>query len=325
MIEESFCVDLSPAGTINRWGFLSSGTPAGVEIPLIGPVTVPQGDQHHLTEMVSQVAKGSDGTLFRVYKKITGATSRFTQVDETPHPDYGTKNIQLGTAIRFLEGESWKVTVRQSIPGRLSLKVSGQARKYDVKNTPAHLSLLDQLFIAGDDFTKAAFDGAVRPNYGECILGAHPGYTPSWRDGSVAGMTIVNYFSTQSAIDLNGQMAGFKYVGLCLGMNDLIAGTSPSIIMLNYLKTVKRLISRGYTPIVTPLPYYAPLLASIQSLNNDLLQYSSQFNIPVGPDLYTWFASNPADVAVGTPVVPAVQGKLDTVRLWAQALDYLYT
>lgn len=326
----SKCVDLSPAGTINRWCSINS-PPANVEVPLMGPFTVPTGDSHHLTELIAQVGKGASdavgttGTIIRAYYKLSGASQSFVQVDEIAVPEYGVRNIQWGTAMRFKEGESWKFTIQQSIPTRLALKVSGQSKKYDLRNTPAVLPLLDQLYVVGDDFTLAAFNGAVRPNYGECIVAAHPGYAPSWFNGGIAGMTAVTYWASQSAVDLLGPMRGFKYIGLSLGLNDLVNGNTPTAILLAYINIVKRLISRDFTPIVATLPYYAPLADRIFSLNKDLLQYASQFNIPAGPDLYSWFSLNPSGVASGTPVVPTAQGKVDTIRLWAQTMDSLYT
>jgi hypothetical protein len=325
MIEEAICVGLSPAGTINRWATLTAGTPAGVEIPVIGPVVVPAGDQHHLTDFVSQVAKGADGTLFRVYKKLAGDSLSFTQVDETTHPDYGTKNVQWGTAMRFLEGESWKVTAQQSTPGRLSLKVNGQAKKFDVINGKPASGLLDQLFIAGEDFHLAAFDGAVRPNYGECVLAAHPTYTPSWRNGAIAGMKAAPYRAGRLAQDMVGPMLGYKFVGLTFGLSDIIAGTSQGAFCHEMYWMLTTLVAAGFTPVVPTLPYIAQYATQIASFNNDLRNYSAQFSIPQGPDLYNWFVANPSGVTGSNPVIPTSQGAIDTVRLWAQAMDYLYT
>lgn len=319
------CVGLSPAGTINRWATLSAGTPAGVEMPVVGPITVPDGDEHHLTDFVSQVAKGADGTIFRLYKKRAGASLSFTQVDETCHPDYGTKNLQFGTAFRFLPGESWKLTAQQSSPGRLSIKVNGQAKKFDSRNSPPAAGLLDQMYIAGDDFALAAFGGAVRPNYGECIVAAHPNYTPSWRNGAIAGMTAETYLNTYLTAAIAGAMVGYKYVALCFGLAEAVAGSSPTRFVRAMNMMIKALVAAGYTPIVPSLPYVAQYLTQVVTLNYDLLSYAAQYGIPQGPDLYNWFALNQSGVVAGPPVVPSSQGAIDTVRLWAQAMDYLYT
>jgi hypothetical protein len=320
----NYCVGLSPAGTINRWGSLPAGGPAGVEVPLIGPVRVPVGDQHHLTELVHQVSKGASGTILRLYLKRPGDSNSFVQVDETPLEDYGTRNIQWGTAIRFLESEQWKITAQQPTPGSLSVKVSGQAKKYDYRNTPP-VSVQDAIYLAGDDFTLNAFLGAVRPNYGEDILAAHPGYSPSWFNGGISGMTVVNYFASQLAIDMAGPMQSFKYVGLCFGLADLLASNTPQQILNSYQNVLLKLISSGYIPVVATIPYYASLASQAAALNNDLASYSTRFGTPQGPDLYTWFSLNPSGVGAGTPVVPTAQGSVDTQRLWAQAMDFLYS
>ncbi len=319
------CVGLSPAGSINRWGSLPSGSPAGVEVPLIGPVRVPAGDEHHITDFVAQVQKGSGGTLLKLYRKAASNSASFVQVDETPIDDYGTRNIQLGSAIRFLETEQWKVTVKQTTPGRVTLKIGGQTKRYDVRTTPAVLPLLDQIYLAGDDFTLQAFAGSVRPNYGEDILAAHPGYSPSWRNGGIAGMTAVTYLASQLAADMVGAMVGFKYIGLCFGLADIVAGNTPTDTIMAILNIVRRLMRAGYTPVVATMPYYSTYASQIAALNNDLRQYATQFTIPAGPDLEAWFLANPSGVGAGTPIIPTAQGAIDTVRLWAQAMDSIYT
>lgn len=123
----------NPAGVINRFGVLPNG--AAVETLIVGPISVPTSppDQHHLTDMRVGVAKGSSITIFRFYRLPVGA-SNFVQVDEVPIGDYVSATITLDTAHRFFAGEQWKVTVQQSIVGRVSCTVKGQAKWADSRD-----------------------------------------------------------------------------------------------------------------------------------------------------------------------------------------------
>jgi hypothetical protein len=124
-------VGLSPMGTINRFGILPSG--ATVETVIVGPITVPSQDEHHLTDFHVGVAKGSVLTLFRIYYQPVGAAG-FTEVDEIPIGDYGSNVLTLSTSIRVKAGEAWKVTVSQGTPGRVTLRVGGQTKIQDSRD-----------------------------------------------------------------------------------------------------------------------------------------------------------------------------------------------
>ena len=60
----------NPNGTINKSGRSAAGSTS--EIELITAVTVPSGDEHHLTDVTFSVKKGAAGTIFRLYGRSSG-------------------------------------------------------------------------------------------------------------------------------------------------------------------------------------------------------------------------------------------------------------
>lgn len=121
----------NPVGTINRSGRSSGG--ATSETELISAVSVPSGDEHHLTDFVYGVAKGAAGTIFRIYARASSSDS-WTQVGDIECGDYGTYTRSFGTSLKIPAGHQWRVTVQQSTAARCSIGVNGVAKVTDVRD-----------------------------------------------------------------------------------------------------------------------------------------------------------------------------------------------
>lgn len=121
----------NPAGVVSRFGVLANGATA--ETLIVGPVSVPTSDEHHITDLHVGVAKGASLTRFLLYYKPVGGGS-FIEFAEIPVGDYGSSVITFATGHRFKAGEQWKVTVQQGTPGRVSIRVGGQARMADSRD-----------------------------------------------------------------------------------------------------------------------------------------------------------------------------------------------
>ena len=126
------CIGLSnPGGTIDHFGVNATGALA--ETDLIDPVTVPNGDIHHLTDLHIGVQKGSVGTRFMFYSR-SSASASWVQREEIPVGDYGSHTITFGTSLEVHSGHQWKATFLQTTIGRCSVRVGGQAQFADSKN-----------------------------------------------------------------------------------------------------------------------------------------------------------------------------------------------
>ena len=125
----------NPGGTISRSGRYEPGSTS--EIALIGsasaPVVVPERDAHYLSEFKFSVAKGAQGTIFRLYAKGVGQDS-YTQVDDIDCGDYGVYSTTVMVAHKFKAGESWYVTGQQTAVARMAIRVGGQAKVSDVRD-----------------------------------------------------------------------------------------------------------------------------------------------------------------------------------------------
>lgn len=126
------CVGLAnPGGTISRFGVSAAGSLT--EVDLIGPVTVPANDEHHLTDLHVGVAKGAAGTRFGLHYRTSSAAS-WVQLDETPIGDYGSHVVTWGTSHKIKAGEDWKVTLIQTTVARASARMAGQAKISDSRS-----------------------------------------------------------------------------------------------------------------------------------------------------------------------------------------------
>lgn len=122
---------VGPVGTINKSGRSAAGSTS--EIDLISAVTVPAGDEHHLTDITFSVAKGAQGTIFRIYGR-TSASASWVQIGEIECGDYGSYTRSWGTSKKISAGHQWRVTGQQSTAARMGVEVHGIAKNADVRD-----------------------------------------------------------------------------------------------------------------------------------------------------------------------------------------------
>ncbi len=125
------CVNLqNPAGVIDKFGVSAAGS--ATEVDLIAAVTVPTGDEHHITDFDMNVGTDGVDTIFKLYRSADGST--WTQIGEQIMTLDGTAAKTLGTSHKIKAGEQWKVTGIQATIARMSVRVGGQAKKADVRD-----------------------------------------------------------------------------------------------------------------------------------------------------------------------------------------------
>jgi hypothetical protein len=121
----------NPAGTISKSGRSAAGSAA--ELEMITAVTVPEGDAHFLGDFKFAVAKGAQGTIFRLYGRASSAAA-WTQIDEFECGDYGSYTCSLQVGHKFTAGQQWRVTGQQSTIARMAIRVGGIAKVTSVRD-----------------------------------------------------------------------------------------------------------------------------------------------------------------------------------------------
>lgn len=121
----------NPTGTINRSGRSAAGSLT--EIELISAVSVPSGDQHHITDLVFDVARGAAGTIFRLYARAA-STDSWTQIGEIECGDYGAYTRTYGVSKKIPGGHQWRLTLQQTTIARAGAEVHGVAALADVRD-----------------------------------------------------------------------------------------------------------------------------------------------------------------------------------------------
>jgi len=121
----------NPNGTINKSGRSAAGSTS--EIELITAVTVPSGDEHHLTDVTFSVKKGAAGTIFRLYGRSSSANP-WTQIGEIECGDYGSYTRSWDTSKKIPAGHQWRVTGQQDTAARMGIEVHGIAKNFDVRD-----------------------------------------------------------------------------------------------------------------------------------------------------------------------------------------------
>jgi lysophospholipase L1-like esterase len=133
--------------------------------------------------------------------------------------------------------------------------------------------------------------------------------------------------------DMTPYLAGWlqnvtgKYVTINLGTNDAAGGVAPATFYANMQTLVQAVIAAGKVPIVPTIPYSIDPthLANTPALNGQIQAlYSAYPAIVPGPDLWTFFFSNPIYISSDN-VHPNAQGCAAYRTLWAQfAVSTIY-
>jgi len=184
----------------------------------------------------------------------------------------------------------------------------------------AHLGVDDDWIFFGDSITAGGmkhYDQTIGPTFSEVVHTAYPDYFPLQQDGGVGGWTAADGIAHLPAF-----LADFpgRYVGLAFGTNDTW-GFTPQQFYNNYETMVQAVIAAGKIPAIPKIPWNPQSFASkIPALNDQLERLKSAYpQIVSGPDLWTFFQSNPSLISSDN-LHPNDAGYIAYRRQWAEAM-----
>ncbi|MGK4002101.1 GDSL-type esterase/lipase family protein [Sorangium sp. So ce1036] len=190
----------------------------------------------------------------------------------------------------------------------------------------------DTWFFLGDSITAFAYDRdtpATQPSFAENIHAAHAAYYPAMINGGIGGELTKASDDRPSALDRIDQVLemnpDYRFFAIGYGTNDSWDQTDPSTFKKNLQTLIDKIKAAGRVPVLARIPY-APDGAhdALDVFNEAIDELAEQNDLVPGPDLYTWFKDHPEGLSDDN-VHPSPAGRVAMNKLWADAVDSLYT
>jgi acyl-CoA thioesterase I len=265
--------------------------------------------------------------------------------EETDYGSPGAYRIETSADSTDGTNGSWATAVDV-----LAVSVHGQANSFDftgkrwvkltVTRTPADspngvqiseidvhdvtFGAKDSWFFLGDSITALAFDRAPahQPSFAARIHERHPEYFPAMINGGTGGDK-----SDEGAARIGDWLArnpDAHFWAIAYGTNDAAGNASDTTRFRSNMQTIINSVrAAGGVPILAMIPFATDdQHHDIPKFNRELDDLRVTNSLPVGPDLYTWFAAHPDELRDG--VHPNDRGIVSMNRLWAEAVDTLY-
>jgi acyl-CoA thioesterase-1 len=183
----------------------------------------------------------------------------------------------------------------------------------------------DTWFFMGDSITKMAFERAsnLQP-FDVQVSELVNGYTPAMISGGIGGtFSYDGEGHIEEWLELNPD---FQHIGIAYGTNDAWGDANvDGAGFEGYLReVVEAVLDDGRVPHLARIPY------ADSGEHNTLPDFNAvidglvlEYELPAGPDLYTWFEEKPEELG-GDGVHPSPTGLVSVNRLWAEAAAQLY-
>ena len=219
-------------------------------------------------------------------------------------------------------GASWvRMTVTGVMPG-----TEGEPLAIDeIDLHDLSLGNADTVFFMGDSITSASFlrCDRLQPSFAALVNGAYPDYFPALLDGGVSGV------STDYALEqIDGWLeANPDYLlwAMAYGTNDAYREVPSPVFEQRMQMLVDKARAAGREPVLARIPHTLDPDKDehVQRLNGVIDRLTARNGLRPGPDLYTWFAEHPEELA-RDGIHPTVAGSLSINRLWFEALRARY-
>jgi lysophospholipase L1-like esterase len=268
---------------------VSSGAPAGYRVETSGDST-----------------DGSDGTWEEV-----------VSVTENP--------VRLRGHSFDFTGQSWVRFVVTEAQADVDESRIDEIAIYDISENGDDTPQDTWLFM-GDSITKGAFERDVGGSAGfiSLVNGSHPDTMPAVIGAGIGGETAsdgANHIEEWLALNPD-----FMHVGIAYGTNDAWGNHDPEAVGFedDLVAMIEAVLAADRVPILARIPY------SPQSTHRTLPDFNAvidrvrvEYELPCGPDFYTWFRDHPDDL--GTDGIhPVSAGYSHMHQVWAEAVDHLY-
>ncbi|WP_438015749.1 GDSL-type esterase/lipase family protein [Sorangium sp. So ce315] len=189
----------------------------------------------------------------------------------------------------------------------------------------------DTWFFLGDSITAFAYDRdtpATQPSFAENIHAAHEAHFPAMINGGIGGELTRANDTRPSALDRIDDVLemnpDFHFFAIGYGTNDSWDQTNPTTFKANLQELIDRIQEAGRVPVLARIPFSPDGHHDALGVFNQAIDELTQANgLLPGPDLYAYFEEHPEQL--DDEVHPGPAGRVAMNRLWADAVDVLYT
>lgn len=182
----------------------------------------------------------------------------------------------------------------------------------------------DTWLMFGDSIAKDAFHKQRNVNnFYRLVAAEHEGFSPTVVNASIGGGTLDDALARlDETLEWNPDM---QYVGVAYGTNDSW-GNAPGPVRFEekLRQLVDNILEAGRTPVLARIPHGSEFHDNVPEFNVIIDAVQAEYDLPCGPDLFTWFFEH-EDVGLGNDGVhPSGAGYLVINELWAEAVSPLY-
>jgi lysophospholipase L1-like esterase len=177
----------------------------------------------------------------------------------------------------------------------------------------------------GDSITQGAHHRDLGTSGFEgWVTEEHAAYTPALLNAGIGGeLASHGVGHIAEWLELNPD---FQHIALGYGTND--AWGNKNVEAVGFENTLRALIDvildAGRTPHLGRIPFATAAHGTVPAFNQVIDDLVEEYELPCGPDLYTWFRDNSAEL--GTDGVhPIKPGNISINRLWAESACYIFT
>jgi lysophospholipase L1-like esterase len=185
----------------------------------------------------------------------------------------------------------------------------------------------DTWFFMGDSITQGAFTRSLglAHAFNDYVQAAHPGFFPVMINGGVTSEYArhgLDHLQKDLWLELNPDL---YFVAIGYGTNDSWGNKLPANVDFaeKMEAIVKFVLDAGRVPIMAQIPYASAEHETVQAFNQVIEDLRAKYNLPCGPDLYTWFGTHPDDLN-SDGVHPNGNGYIHMNQQWAEAVSVLY-
>lgn len=182
----------------------------------------------------------------------------------------------------------------------------------------------DSWLFFGDSIHQAAMQRAIGVRSFENVVSQeHPDFQPIMLNASIGGELLSDALARLDAVlELNPDI---QYFGIAYGTNDAWGNKSPASARFRerLVDVVETILAAGRTPIIARIPYATAAHGTLPEFNAIIDEVQAEYQLPCGPDLYTWFLENPNELG-GDGVHPNSRGNTSINAQWAATVGPLY-
>lgn len=183
----------------------------------------------------------------------------------------------------------------------------------------------DSWFMMGDSITKMGLDRNRGANeIDKLITAQRPTYSPAIITAGNGGEKMADGLRHVETEQWLKYSEGMKFVTLAYGTND--SWGSPTPVTANFEKylreTITILIADGRVPVLARIPWNT-VGSHVTDFNAVIDRLQAEFELPCGPDLYSWFAAHQDELG-SDHIHPTSTGSVSINQQYAQAILPLY-